>query len=71
MTLDSSIGMSDYLNARERVLALTMEQRQSLTWEEADKLVLPDPWELRWWSVMKKRCQMPWQALARMWGIDP
>jgi hypothetical protein len=56
---------------RNAALALTPEQRASLTWDEAAEFVPMDTLKLAQWSGMNKRKDCtPWQAVSRLNHIE-
>ncbi len=65
------LPQKEFDRLRQEAEALTPEQRQSLTWEEAQRFVAADTLEIAYWMGMRDRKEMtPWQAVARLKRID-
>lgn len=55
---------------RDKAAALTAEQRERLTWEEANQFVAADTLEIAAWHGLKLSGRTPWQALAKLKRIE-
>jgi hypothetical protein len=60
------LPQSRFDEARKAVLTLTKEERDSLTWEQAQQFVLPDTIELARWAGLKKSSLHPFVAICRL-----
>lgn len=65
------LSQSHYDKLKAAALALTQEQRDNLTWDEAQKFRAVDTLEIARWNGMRQRNELtPWQAVARLRGIE-
>lgn len=50
----------------EELKTLSPDQRETLTWEEADEFVVDDTLELAEWQSLKDTCATPIEALLNL-----